>query len=294
MNRIVQFLIVGCAVVITGGVAQAADVAPGGATASHKIKAPKPPKPVDPGTSATFVLGTISTSNTAVMDFSGTYTCTGTANKHEDTTASMEIKLVQDGRGKLSGEAVLEVKDKATTTIALTGSLQVAKKTGLHVQFGGGMLILDKGTNIISDSDDTYSGATVQVSGDWDGSQFVCMVKVNRDGRGFRLDQSWAPQNTERGFWMEDGAVTPKGKKFVGVRTIHFPWGTDQISISQQNKKGFRFSGKSKTSSADVRGLVNDDGSISVSRARFKAGYTTLDLDPAEVTVLPTQVDAAP
>jgi len=243
-------------------------------------------KPTDGNTSSTFLIGSVSTSDTRILDLTGDYVLSSTL--VGDTSSSLVLSIVQDARGRLVSSTTLTLADGTTTQITLTGHLQLTAQTNLRFQLEGGTdSDDDDSTDTIDDS--TTSDIGVHIVGYWNGVSFNTTAVIEIDGQTYTFGGSIVPVNPLRGFTISDTTQTLSlHGPSRSARTVTLPWGTETITVMQKaNKKFFMFQGHSANFGIDLRGTATLTG-LDLSRAQIHLGYGSVRIDPDEVVATQT------
>lgn len=243
------------------------------------------------GSTSTTLIGSIVCSDTRVLDLTGDYVLSSTLTG--DTSSSLALSIVQDGRGRLVASTVITLADGTTTEVTLSGHLQLTAQSNLW-------FILNAGSddeadeNDLDDEDTSDTAATtsttlsVHVVGKWNGTSFDTIVTADINGVVSEFGGTITPVNPLRGFTIEDTTHTASlHGPTRSVRSVTLPWGTISITAQEKTgKKGFTFMAHSGDFGVDIRGTSSSDG-VSVSRAQVHLGYGSLRPDLSSLTVLP-------
>lgn len=241
-------------------------------------------KPTDGNTSSTFLIGSVSTSDTRILDLTGDYVLSSTL--VGDTSSSLVLSIVQDGRGRLVSSTTLTLADGTTTWTTLTGHLQLTAQTNLRFQLEGGLTSVDGGT---TDSITTATGVNAHIVGYWNGTAFNTTAVIEMNGQTSTFGGSIVPVNPLRGFTISDTTQTlALHGPSRSVRTVTLPWGTETVTVQQKaNKNFFMFMAHSANFGIDLRGSASSSG-LNLSRAQIHLGYGSVRIDPADITATET------
>lgn len=214
-------------------------------------------------TATTFVVGTVSSTDSRILDATGDY-------EFSVNGTTVSISIVQDSKGKFTAEgSVINADGTTSGPVKLNGHLQLTGQTRLRIQLNGG-------------GDDL----SMHIRGDWNGTAFPVTIKIESSTGNVTGSGELVPVNPARGFTISDGALAGSKGKLSGNRTVTLPWGTQSISVKQQNKKSsVTFTSRDSTFGIDLRGTVQNNTTFSPTRAKLKLGYGSLTLSPSDVTV---------
>lgn len=226
------------------------------------------------GTDSAFRIGEVIVTDSRIVDLTGDYLLEAEVIADDGTTAttSATIALVQDSRGQIVGNAAITMPDGEVVEVPVVGELGSSE---------GALTLHLEGT--LADG-----SASIVLDGDFDGTAFQSEVILTDGDLVYTYDAALVPSNAVIGFIIEAAESEQIiGNKVWSDRTVVLPWGNEVVRSQLMNKKGFKFMMHSGNFGIDLRGTVDADGVVTLSRAKLHLGYGDFWLDPATVSVLP-------
>ena len=142
-------------------------------------------KPADPAT--TFSIGEVVCTDDRILDVTGDYELAAAG-------STVSLSLTQDDRGRVTGEATILSDDGSSTgPITVNGHLQLTAQKNLRLQLNG-----------------SAQKVSLNLRGNWDGTAFQLTVRIGGAVPSSQI-VALTPENTERGFTIEDAAGAPQG-----------------------------------------------------------------------------------